>query len=156
MRLFAFLLLLNGLVSGQTKPLLISQLAPWQQVARASGTIFSGVVLQVQRSGTGPGTTQITFRVENAMRGVRRGQILKISEWGGLWDVGERYVKGEHVLLFLYPKSKLGLTSPVGGRSGRYEVDAAGQVLIGDPTRDALRSFPVRAVRAQVRRSGGE
>ena len=36
-------------------------------------------------------TVQITFRVEQAMRGTRAGQILTIREWAGLWNSGERY-----------------------------------------------------------------
>jgi hypothetical protein len=32
---------------------------------------------------SGVTTTRITFRVEEAIRGVRRGQILQISEWAG-------------------------------------------------------------------------
>ena len=37
---------------------------------------------------------------------------------------------GEHVLLFLYPPSKLGLTSPVGGPLGRFNVDQADLVVL--------------------------
>jgi len=156
MRLLPLVLFSCALVGAQAKPVPVFPLTPWQQAARTSGMIFSGVVLQVQRSGTGAGTTQITFRVETALRGVRRGQVLTISEWDGLWNMGERYVKGERVLLFLYPKSKLGLTSPVGGKTGRYKVDASGRVLISDPIRNELRSFPVRTVQAQIHHRGGE
>jgi hypothetical protein len=114
--------------------------------------IFSGEVLRVLPGGNGAGYTQITFRVENAMRGVRRGQIIRVSEWGGLWSSGERYTKSEHVLLFLYPKSKLGLTSPVGGRQGRFAVDTAGRVLAGEgPTR--LQPVPLKIVKAQIARA---
>jgi len=34
---------------------------------------------------------------------------------------------GEHVLIFLYQQSRLGLTSPVGGSLGQVEVDATGK-----------------------------
>jgi len=60
----------------------------------------------------------VTFRIDEAIRGVKKGQSIQISEWGGLWQAGERYQAGEHVLLFLYPQSKLGLTSPVAGSLG--------------------------------------
>jgi len=33
-------------------------------------------------------------------------------------------------MLFLYPPSKLGLTSPVGGLSGRFNVDPGGRIII--------------------------
>lgn len=106
---------------------------PSHVVVQSAGMIFSGTVLKVEhmRSAGFPGVTQITFRVESAVRGLRRGQSLTIREWEGLWDSGERYRTGERVVLFLYPPSKLGLTSPVGGALGRYEIDHAGRVLVG-------------------------
>jgi hypothetical protein len=55
-----------------------------------------------------------------------------VREWAGLWEAGERYRAGERVLLYLYPPSKLGLTSPVGGRLGRYQIGHDGLVTL-DP-----------------------
>ena len=74
-------------------------------------------------------TVQITFRVEQAMRGTRNGQILTIREWAGLWNSGDRYRLGERLLLFLYSPGKLGLTSPVGGPWGRFAVDSGGNIV---------------------------
>jgi len=106
-----------------------------QQMTRAAGTIFSGTVTSVARMpATSPqslGTIVISFHVERAIRGVRAGQNLTIHEWMGLWTSGQRYRVGEHVLLFLFPPSKLGLTSSVGGAMGRFGVDTAGRVVIG-------------------------
>ena len=103
-------------------------------LARKAGYIFDGTVLSVQRvvqsESDHVATVQITFRVEQAMRGTRAGQLLTIREWAGLWDSGERYRPGERILLFLYPPSKLGLTSAVGGPSGRFAVDPSGNALI--------------------------
>jgi hypothetical protein len=62
---------------------------------------------------------------------VRSGRELVIRQWAGLWNAGERYRTGERVLLFLYPASKLGLTSPVGGARGRFSLDRNDQVLLG-------------------------
>jgi hypothetical protein len=149
MRLFVLLFLTVPLFA-EPKRLLIPQQPPWQRISRDSGMVFSGVVTQVQRSASATGTTQITFRVENALRGVRRGQVVTIREWSGLWNNGERYVTGERVLLFLYPKSKLGLTSPVGGKAGRYAVDAAGRVLVGSPQTITPRPVPLRTIKAQI------
>ena len=124
---------------------------------QSAGVIFSGTVLKVEHlhSAGFPGVTQVTFRVESAMRNARRGQTLTIREWAGLWSSGERYRTGERVLLFLYPKSKLGLTSPVGGPSGRYEVDHAGRVLASGP---GLRPRPIRIqdFAAEIRRTAQE
>ncbi len=157
MRPSALLVILLATISAGAQPRdpSFSQSLSTQRVARAAKLIFSGVVLQVKRSENAYGATQITFRVENAIRGVRRGQVIRVSEWSGLWNSGERYAKGEHVLLFLYPRSKLGLTSPVGGPAGRYAVDAAGRVLVPSP-QNGLHPFPLKTVKAEIQRAAQE
>ena len=106
-------------------------------LTRSSGYIFAGTVKSVDRlapKGNGVATIQISFHVDQAMQGVRTGQMLTIREWAGLWESGERYRPGERVLLFLYPPSKLGLTSPVRGPIGRFRIGPGGQVAL-DPRR---------------------
>jgi len=102
-------------------------------LTRNSGYIFDGTVLAVERVAPNDESmvpaVQITFRVEQAMRGTRNGQILTIREWAGLWNSGDRYQPGERLLLFLYSPGKLGLTSPVGGPWGRFAVDSGGNIV---------------------------
>ncbi len=106
------------------------------RVSRQAAYIFSGTVLAVERlTPKGPNdiaAVQITFRVDQPIRGVTAKQTFSIREWAGLWDRNDRYRRGQHVLLFLYRPSKLGLTSPVGGGAGRYELDGTGRIL-GNP-----------------------
>jgi hypothetical protein len=133
-------------------------------VTQSSGYIFAGTVKSVERAtpkGNGVATVQINFHVDQGMRGVRTGQTLAIREWAGLWQSGERYRPGERVLLFLYPPSKLGLTSPVRGPMGRFRIGPDGQIVlgpgriglparrpgIGDPLRGRTRVSPVEFVR---------
>jgi len=136
-----------------------------RQIVRDSAMIFSGTVLTVERLGAAPssqGIMRIKFRVQNAVRGARPGQIVQICEWGGLWTDSERYRPGETVMLFLYPNSKLGLTSPVGGAAGRFQVDKLGGVQIGrehDFVRSGAISKPninVRDFAAAIRRAARE
>lgn len=105
------------------------------EILQSSALIFSGKVMDVKHFGAGPQraqpVTQITFSVAEAIRGVRSGKVIQVNEWGGLWNSGERYRPGESVLLFLYPPSKLGLTSPVGGSAGHFRVNRSGRVVIG-------------------------
>jgi hypothetical protein len=120
--------------------------------------IFSGTALRVEHlnpeSASGVASTRITFRVQTAIRGVRAGQIIQIREWDGLWNSGERYQPGARVLLFLYPASRLGLTSPVGGRMGRFRVDDAWRVQVqGGPL---PKPIELRIFAAEVRRAAGE
>jgi hypothetical protein len=139
------------------------------QISGAAGTIFSGTVTRIDHraatSGAPVETVSITFHVENAIRGVMPGQDLTISQWIGLWSAGQRYSVGERVLLFLYPRSKLGLTSCVGGQIGRFVVDTRGRVLLSSRHLSAFRADPVLGGRSRVplrdfalavRRAGGE
>jgi hypothetical protein len=121
-----------------------------RQLTRNSGYIFAGRVSAIERvtarATPDVATVKITFQVEQGIRGVRTGRTLVIREWGGLWEQGERYRRGERVVLFLYRPSKLGLTSPVAGALGRFTVDEKGQInldrvasLASDPTEVHLR-----------------
>ena len=103
----------------------------------SAGYIFAGTVKSIARAAPNKNdvaTVQINFHVDQGMRGVRTGQTLTIREWAGLWSSGERYRIGERVLLFLYPPSKLGLTSPVQGPMGRFRIGSDGRVGV-DPRR---------------------
>ena len=107
--------------------------ATLEQLGRHAGFIFRGRVLSVDRPKPARGavtTVQVTFEVLEGIRGVRTGDHLTIREWAGLWGAGRpRYRPGQEVLLFLYPRSRLGLTSPVGGDLGILPIDAQGLVL---------------------------
>ena len=70
---------------------------------------------------------ELTFRVDRPIAGVEMGQVLTIHEWTGAWSLQRPMRRGEHILIFLYPPSRLGLTSPVGGWRGQIELDASGQ-----------------------------
>ncbi len=127
----------------------------WRRLARRAGMIFAGTVLS-----TGPRLAQNTtssdtpsnlrwggdfievrFRIDRPVAGVQRGQILTIREWTGALSRQPALRSGERVLLFLYPPSRLGLTSPVGGAQGQLRLDSTGQSVadqsIADPASPA-------------------
>lgn len=136
------------------------------QIVHDSARIFAGTVLSIEHSslpsGNAQGFTRVRFRVQNPIRGVRAGQVLEVREWSGLWNAGERYRVGENVLLFLYPASKLGLTSPVGGAAGRFRVDKTWRVQVGNASplprviASRNRIVPVREFAAAIRREAKE
>jgi hypothetical protein len=101
---------------------------------RSAGYIFAGTVKSVERitpkQHDSVGAMRITFQVEKGIRGVQARQTLVIQEWLGLWEAGERYRPGERALLFLYPPSKLGLTSLVGGPMGWFPIDEDDGILL--------------------------
>ena len=105
-----------------------------RSMTRRSGSIFAGRVVAIQYlrphfSGE-VATVRVTFRVERGIRGARTGRQFVLREWAALWNSGQRYSIGERVLLFLYPASRVGLTSPVGGERGRFRLDPKGQVIL--------------------------
>ena len=123
-------------------------------LTRGLGYIFAGTVKSVERAApkrNGVASVLINFHVDQAMRGVRTGQMLAIREWAGLWESGERYRPGERVLLFLYPPSKLGLTSPVGGPMGRFKIDPSGRVIFNPRSIGSRSRAPGTAARFRGR-----
>jgi hypothetical protein len=108
------------------------------QESQANPLLAAISSLRMLSQNSGYITVQITFRIEQAIRGTRAGQILTIREWAGLWNSGQRYHPGERLLLFLYSPSSLGLTSPVGGASGRFTVDSGGSAVIENGRLPAL------------------
>jgi len=124
------------------------------QLAQVAGMIFSATVTGIARRPAGGGqaieTVAITFHVQNVIRGAKPGEDLTIAQWIGLWSSGQRYRIGERALLFLYPPSKLGLTSCVGGPLGRFDLDPLGRVLLSAQQLSAFRRDPVLGGKSQV------
>ena len=129
------------------------------QVTRAAGSIFSGTVISIAPAAKSNveslESVAITFHVERSLRGVRTGQQLTIVQWMGTWRSGQRYQVGERVLLFLYPASRLGLTSSVAGPLGRFTVDAAGQVVLSQQQYVAFQSDLIQSDLVQPHLNAG-
>ncbi len=122
----------------------------WKQLSRRAGMIFAGTVLAnapqgataaqmptletvpslaaaTARPTSGPTPSiELRFRIDEPIAGVEPGQVLTIHEWAGAWSMHRPMSAGQHVLLFLYPLSRLGLTSPVGGSLGQVFLDQTG------------------------------
>lgn len=95
-------------------------------LTQAAGIIFRGTVVSVERVAPTRQnqleTMRICFHVAENLRGTKSRSRFCIREWAGLWTSRDRYRPGEQVALFLYPPSRLGLTSPVGGSEGRFAI----------------------------------
>jgi hypothetical protein len=106
----------------------------WREVSRSSGMIFSGTVVKIEPLSVAKGQALplvlTRFRVDRAIAGVKAGEVLTMREWAGAWDSHDTMSTGQHLLIFLYPVSRLGLTSPVGGRQGQIRLDARGELVI--------------------------
>jgi hypothetical protein len=135
----------------------------WKQLSRRAGMIFAGTVLETQWPSTralsnvlavpgGAEAVRLTFRVDVPIAGVEPAQILTIHEWVGASSSDRPIRSGQHILLFLYPPSRLGLTSPVGGALGQIELDASGKYVaqyvqkLGGPAPSGASAPPVAPV----------
>ena len=123
------------------------QIFGFPQLARTAGLIFSGAVTGIIRhpatGGQSVETVAIHFHVDSAIRGTVSGADVTISQWIGTWSDEQRYRVGERLLLFLYPPSKLGLTSCVGGPLGRFPVDPMRRVTLSPQHLLAFRADPI-------------
>ncbi len=143
------------------------------QIVQAAGVIFSGTVTAIAQSAAirtaghsnAVTTISITFHVERAIRGVIPGDAFTISQWMGAWTGGQRYRIGDRALLFLYPRSRLDLTSCVGGPLGRFQIDPLGRITLSAQQVTAFRTDSMLHGRslvsfqdfaAAVERAGGE
>jgi len=126
----------SNLAAGQSDEAVTERvLGPhWKLLSQRAGMVFAGTVLsaapQTPRTDRAPSTVELSFRVDRAIAGVQAGQILTIHEWMGAWSRHRPIRPGDHLLLFLYPPSRLGLTSPVGGSLGQIALDASGQKVL--------------------------
>jgi len=153
---------LSSLATAQPDQVIAEQvLGPqWRQLSRRAGMIFAGTVLAAPSTettqtaatveairGTTPPAIPLTFRVDKAIAGVEPGQVLTIHEWAGARYMQRPMIKGQHVLIFLYPPSRLGLTSPVGGSRGQIVLDPSGKTVVGPaPSAPTRVSVPTGSV----------
>ncbi len=146
-----------------------------QQLNTSAGVIFSGTVLQIERvvaADAKPAFVRVKFRVDEAVRGCNAGDMVTLDEWAELWMRGDRYRRGQRVLIFLYPPSPSGFSSPVAGDVGTFTTGPDGLLRTtplqastlatqatssqsgarpthgeSDPPRSRLRSIPEQKVR---------
>jgi hypothetical protein len=140
-----------GFVAPPTRPAPITL----PHMIHLAGAIFAGTVTAINRSPVSTkdavATVAITFHVDRGIRGAITGRDFTFHQWMGLWNSGQqRYRVGEKVLLFLYPTSKLGLTSWVSGSLGHFTFDSLGRVLLSPEHVSAFRNDPVLAGKSNI------
>ena len=126
----------------------------WKQLSRRAGIIFAGTLVSSGAAlTTQPGAPsglglagdvlEFRFRVDRPIAGVEPSQLLTIREWTGVLSRQCPMHQGDRILLFLYPPSRLGLTSPVGGLQGQIRLDPSSQHVAGeqDPLQSGLPSL---------------
>lgn len=106
------------------------------EMVAASGIVVSGRVVQV-REGRHPhypniAVTFVTVEVEDILKGaashISRHEFMQFGGTGitRIHDIPS-YQVGEEIVLFLYPESEQGFTSPVGGGQGKFYLNRDSQ-----------------------------
>lgn len=146
----AILLATSAFSGGPAQPARPRADAPdLQQITAHSGMIFLGRVETVTPAGTD--RIRMVFRVLDGIRGAKTGETIAVEEWRGLWVAGhDRYQPGQTLMLFLYPRSRLGLTSPVAGEAGRLEITPTQRVVLSPDRSDAMLPRSLRLQKGQA------
>lgn len=169
--LFMYLLAASLVLTTETLPAQVGTGTPvrvradLKLVTREAGKIFAGRIISIEAQRTPASgllnSVQITVQVEQGILGARTGDVTSFREWAGLWSGGARYRVGQRLVLFLYPSSSLGFTSPVGGSAGQLAIDRSGAVLLTPAQQQAIgvatheesnRMIPVRDFAHALRR----
>lgn len=122
-----------------------------------AGKIFVGRCLESssELDERGIPATYARFRVQRGLKGAADGEEILVKQFGiekeplrvgegeravvpikSMTLSGKGYREGEDYLLFFYPESSLGFTSPVGGGQGKFLVSP--QKTGGEPARTAI------------------
>ena len=100
-----------------------------EEITNDSDRIFTGICTNVEEidndSQSNLPVFKYTFKITDAIKGVQGKEEISFKQWKPTvrtagYDVGKKYV------LFLYPNSERGLTSPVGFLQGQFEVEKKG------------------------------
>ena len=135
-----------------------------EQIVASSGFIFSGKVTNVwseRDAATGFIVTYSTVAVDENVRGANTSRFT-FKQYGGT-DKGlnvfvadmSYFTVGEEVVAFLYPLSKLGLTSPIGVAEGKWTVQrdpATGKKFVAGNMFSAKAQFSATAAKAPTTR----
>jgi hypothetical protein len=87
------------------------------QMVDKAGVIFVGRVAEIRRldgGGVASGIVDVTFEVDQGIRGCAAGTPFVLREWAGLWEGDDqRYRVGQRLLMLLHAPNAAGMSSPV-------------------------------------------
>ena len=100
-----------------------------EEITAASDRIFTGICTNVEGIEDDPESKlpvfQYTFKIIETIKGLQGKKTVTFKQWEPtVKDAG--YEAGKKYILFLYPDSERGLTSPVGFLQGQFDVEKKG------------------------------
>lgn len=123
--LFIMCLCVSSSFAVKVKPLSLDKMT------KSAEIVFEGKCIDVKTGkdeDSGMMVTWYTFEVITPVKG-EIGKTYTFKQLGGSIDSNAlsvpitKYAKNEHIILFLYPKSEIGLTSSVGMNQGKFMVN---------------------------------
>lgn len=104
-----------------------------EEIVSASDRIFTGRCISVEeiekdKDSRNLPTIKFTFKVTEGIKGTGNKKEISFKQWkptirNANYQIGKKYV------LFLFPDSKFGLTSPVGFLQGQFEIEEKGIIF---------------------------
>ena len=93
-----------------------------EALCRSAGTVFWGVCTKVETRDT---ALVYTFKPYRILKGGSGDTVtLRMHKAASMYARAPRFAEGQEVLLFLYPESDLGYSSPVGFGQGVFMVSS--------------------------------
>jgi hypothetical protein len=102
-----------------------------EEITSASDRIFTGTCINVEEIEEDPESKlpvfKYTFKITESIKGLEGKEQVTFKQWKPTAkDAG--YEMGKKYILFLYPNSERGLTSPVGFLQGQFEIEKKGLI----------------------------
>ena len=102
-----------------------------EEIIETSGRIFAGRCTKVEEiendTESNLPVIKYTFKITEGIKGIGKKEEIVFKQWQP--TVREsNYETGKKYVLFLYPESKRGLTSPVGLSQGLFQVEEKGLI----------------------------
>ena len=110
-----------------------------EEITSASDRIFAGICTNVEEIEEDPESKlpvfRYTFNITEPIKGLNGKEEITFKQWkptanGASYETGKKYV------LFLYPNSERGLTSPVGFLQGQFEIQKKGFIRRSEVVRN--------------------
>ena len=110
-----------------------------EEITSASDRIFAGICTGAEEIEEDLESKlpvfKYTFKITEAIKGLNGKEEITFKQWkpttnGASYEIGEKYV------LFLYPNSERGLTSPVGFLQGQFEIQKKGFIRRSEVVRN--------------------
>ena len=112
-----------------------------EEITDASDRIFTGICTNVEEIEDDPESKlpvfKYTFKITEAIKGLQGKEEVTFKQWKPTAR-SAGYEEGKKYVLFLYPDSERGLTSPVGFLQGQFEVERKGFIRRSEVVRNKL------------------